>query len=65
MGGYNAKARVGVKEKLEAYVDDVTAVVTKDEEFLAVDNIFCMFKGLSGAILSRSDKSKVMGLGEY
>ena len=56
---------VCLKEKLEAYVDDAEIFITSDEEFEIVDRVVRKFERMSGAILNRSSKSKVMGLGEW
>ena len=55
----------GAVEKLEGFVDDTTVIVTNDQEFLNVNDIIARFERLSGAILNRDTKSKVMGLGRW
>ena len=52
-------------ENLEGYVDDAENVITSDAEFFIVDEILSRFERTSGAILNRSSKSKVMGLGAW
>ena len=52
-------------EDLEAYVDDSELIMTSDSDFLLVDDAIRKFEKLSGAILNRSSKSKVVGLGEW
>ena len=49
----------------EDFVDDVNILVESDEDFLKIDQIFSKFEKVSGAILNRSHKSKVMGLGKW
>ena len=49
----------------EDYADDIELVVEKEEEFILVDQLFSRFERCSGAVLSRSEKSKVMGLGGW
>ena len=55
--------QIAVKEKQESFVDDSEIIVTNDSEFWAVDEMVRRFEQVSGAILNRSSKSKVMGLG--
>ena len=57
--------RSEVEEKVEVYVDDVEMVLTKDSEFLAVNRVLGMYEKVSGAIVNRSHKSLVMGLGDW
>ena len=47
----------------EDYADDVEILVDKDEDIVLVDEIFKKFELCSGAKLSRSNKSKILGLG--
>ena len=54
-----------VKEKLDGYVDDTEVMCSKDEDFIAVDKCVGRFEKLSGAILNRSKKSIVLGLGAW
>ena len=49
----------------EDYADDIELVVEKEEEFVLVDQLFSRFERCSGAVLSRSEKSKVLGLGGW
>ena len=53
------------REKVEGYVDDSETLVTCDSEFLAIDHLIHRFENLSGAILNRDKKSKVLGLGSW
>ena len=56
---------VGVDEKVEAYVDDIEAVVGSDQDILLVDEVVDQFEKVSGAILNRSKKSVILGLGGW
>ena len=49
----------------EDYVDDVNILVDTDQDFHVIDGIFEEFEAVSGAILNRSHKSKVLGLGQW
>ena len=52
-----------IEQKLEAYCDDVNITTDKLEDFEVVDNVVKRFKKVSGAILSRNKKCKVIGFG--
>ena len=52
-------------ESQEGYVDDAELIIVKDSEFIVVDRIVETFEQMSGAILNRSSKSKVLGLGRW
>ena len=54
-----------MKQEDEDYVIDMNAVLEKPEEMLVVDEIFQQFESFSGAILNRSEKTKLMGIGQY
>ena len=56
---------VGLEEKVEAYVDEVEAVVGSDVDILLVDQIVDRFEEVSGAKLNRSSKSVILGLGGW
>jgi exonuclease III len=45
------------------YVDDENVFITREEELLLIDKIFLEFESVSGALLNRSHKSKILGLG--
>ena len=49
----------------ESYCDDINLMVNKLEEFKIVDEAFTKFEDMSGALLSRNQKSKVLGLGAW
>ena len=55
----------GLVETDESYVDDVGIFCSSDEDFLKVDRIVERFEKVSGAILNRSSKSVVLGLGKW
>ena len=55
----------GIEEDLEAFVDDTDVVCTSDEDFFRVDKCVGRFEAISGAILNRSKKSVVLGLGSW
>ena len=46
----------------EAYCDDVKTVSSDIRDFLKFDEVMQKFEKTSGAILSRTKKSKVMGI---
>ena len=50
---------------LEAYCDDVNFVTGNDADLVAVDEAVNKFEALSGAILSRDKKCKVIGFGKW
>ena len=50
-------------QKDEDYCDDLNFLSESEEDLTKIENIFVRFENVSGAILSRSSKSKVMGLG--
>ena len=54
-----------VPTKDEAYVDDCNLLIQDENDLLVVDTIFRNFEDLSGAILNRDCKTKIMGLGEW
>ena len=54
-----------LREKVEAYVDDAMVFVTNKEEIVLVDKVMRGFERASGAILNRSAKTKIMGLGDW
>ena len=47
----------------EDYCDDVEALVEDEEDIVKIERFFQRFEMVSGALLSRTNKSKVMGLG--
>ena len=49
----------------EDYCDDVEALVEDEEDIVRIERLFQRFEMVSGALLSRTNKSKVMGLGGW
>jgi hypothetical protein len=54
-----------VKEVSLGYVDDVSALGNKLEDLVLLDGIISSFEAVSGAILNRSRKSVILGLGTW
>lgn len=54
-----------VKQGSEPYVDDVTAVSSRLEDMRLLNKAFLRFESLSGTVLNRTSKTKVMGLGGW
>ncbi len=52
-------------ERVEAYVDNVVVVGEDENDLLIVDAIFRQFEAISGAILNRSHKTAILGLGGW
>ena len=52
-------------EEAGDYVDNIEGIITSDHDMLEVDRLVALFEVTSGAILNRSTKTKVMGLGEW
>ena len=52
-----------VQQRDDDYCDDVNFVSERISDLIVIDEVFTNFEDVSGAILSRSQKSKVMGLG--
>merc|ERR1712240_700887 len=50
-----------IEQKLEAYCDDVNITTDKLEDFEVIGNVVKRFEKVSGAILSRNKKCKVIG----
>jgi hypothetical protein len=50
-------------QKDDDYCDDLNFLSESENDLVIIDEIFVKFEDISGAILSRSCKSKVMGLG--
>ena len=55
----------GPAEEAEDYVDDLEGIITSDQDMIEVDKLVALFEVTSGAILNRSTKTKVMGLGDW
>ena len=54
-----------IEQKLEAYCDDVNITTDKLEDFEVIGNVVKSFEKVSGAILSRNRKCKVIGFGNW
>ena len=54
-----------IQQRDEDYCDDVNFIGERVSDLLVIEEIFSNFEDISGAILSRSEKSKVMGLGAW
>ena len=52
-------------QKDEDYCDDLNFLSESEADLLIIESIFVRFETVSGALLSRSSKSKVMGLGTW
>ena len=55
----------GIPKSIEAYCDDVNILTDRLSDFLVVDLAVRKFEVVSGAILSRTMKSKVIGFGSW
>ena len=55
----------GVEEVIESFVDDIEIFCSSDTDFTKVDECIDKFEQVSGAILNRSNKSVVLGLGKW
>ena len=49
----------------ESYCDDINVMVNNIEDFKIIDDAFKKFEDMSGAILSRNSKSKILALGSW
>ena len=65
VGGPASVSFEATRELLEGFVDDVEVVIVSDSELLKVDSVGRDFERISGAIINRSKKSKIMGLGGW
>ena len=54
-----------VQQRDEDFCDDVNFLGEKISDLVVIEEIFSNFGDISGAIFSRSQKSKVMGLGPW
>ena len=52
-------------QKDEDFCDDINLLSESENDLVKIEDIFVKFENLSGAILSRSSKSKIMGLGPW
>jgi hypothetical protein len=53
------------KERVEAYVDDVVVVGEDEADLLIIDFICRQFEAIYGAILNRTHKTAILGLGGW
>ena len=61
-----AGLRVGrTIEVHEPYVDNEQVFITSEQQLIELDEIFRKFEGMSGAILNRDMKTKILGLGKW
>ena len=49
----------------EDYCDDINVISQDPNDMIIIDDLFLKFESMSGAILNRSDKTKIMGLGGW
>merc|ERR1712240_764898 len=54
-----------IEQKLEAYCDDVNITTDRLDDFEVIDKVVKNFEKVSGAILSRNKKCKVIGFGKW
>ena len=54
-----------VSQRDEDFCDDVNFLGEKISDLIIIDEVFANFEKISGAILFRSQKSKIMGLGQW
>ena len=54
-----------VSQCTEGYCDDLNIVTENDADLVLVDNAVSKFESLSGAILSRNKKCKILGFGRW
>ena len=52
-------------QKDDDYCDDLNFISESENDLLVIEEVFVKFEEISGAILSRSRKSKIMGLGPW
>ena len=58
--------RIGPARMLHhPYVDDESIWITRERDLVAIDEMVRKFESVSGAILSRSDKCKIIGFGKW
>ena len=49
----------------EDFCDDISIITENDDDIILADVIISEFEQVSGAILNRSEKTKVMGIGDW
>ena len=55
----------GFKQGPLGYVDDMNALSTSEQDLVKLNRLFLRFEAVSGTVLNRSNKSKIMGLGKW
>ena len=55
----------GASQKDEDFVDDISAASIDLEDMVKLNHAFMHFEGVSGTVLNRTSKTKVMGLGGW
>ena len=56
---------IDFKEKDNDYCDDIEIMVEDESDLILADEIFSKFSTVSGVLLNRSHKSKIMGIGGW
>ena len=54
-----------LNQSVEAYCDDLNMLTQSESDLVIVDNAVRMFESVSGAILSRNKKCKIIGFGKW
>ena len=62
---YTGKGEVCLVQEDADYVDDINTILGDPTEMVVIDNVFRQFEQISGAILNRSEKTKLLGLGHF
>ena len=57
--------RDGLYQKIEAYCDDIQIMSNDEDDLVGVDRVIAQFEMASGALLSRTKKCKILGLGSW
>ena len=56
---------VGIRQVLEAYCDDVNIFTSSYDDLVKASDVIAKFEAISGAILSRNLKCKILGFGSW
>ena len=54
-----------MRQTLEAYCDDLNIITKSEADFAKIDQTIIKFEKMSGAVLSRDKKCKVIGFGKW
>ena len=54
-----------VVQREEGYVDDISGLSTNIKDLITLDNLFTKFESISGTVLNRFNKCKIMGIGGW